>query len=121
MAILVHHFLFPHDLSQQVRVLDVVGKRIHHGIMVIVVVNVEVVAAAAYHLSPCLYPRLLSLVWTRTLKILLVLAHLHHLAIPLHLCHFVGSKRYLFVYLLMLEFLFFVLSILQHFFIELSI
>ena len=121
MAILTNHLLLAHDLSEQIRVLDVVWERIQHGVMVCIIVHVEIIAAATNHLSSCLNPRLFSFVGTGALKILLVFAHLHHFTISLHFRHLIRAKGYLFILLLSLDLLLFLMSILHHFFIQLSI
>ena len=114
MPVLVHHLLLSHDLSEQIWVLDIVWQRVHHGIVVDMIVNVEIIATTADYLGPCHYSRLFSLVRTGSLKIFLVLTHLHHLAISLHLGHLMRSKRYFLILFLMLDFLFSFMSILQY-------
>ena len=95
----------PHELSQNVRVLYVVGQRVDHGVVADLAVYVEIVAAFAYDLVASRgYPGFLAYVGTRPLEVLFVFAHLHEFAVSLQFSHLVRGKRDIFVGLLLLQF-----------------
>lgn len=116
-----HVRLFPHHISQDVGVLDVIRDWVGHRIVVGIVTRVEVVAGVSDDLGTCNDPCFLSLRRTRLLQILTIFAHLHHLSVSLNSGHLTRRKRNLLVFLLQFTLLLTIVSTLHMFFIDFSV
>lgn len=88
--------LLSQELAQDVRVLDVVGKWVDHGVVALLLVDVEVVAgcvdAVVYDGRPCHNSVLVVAFGGELVKVLFVLTHLHLLSSLLVAGYFLGRE-----------------------------
>lgn len=101
------HLLLSQELSQDVRVLDVVGEWVDHGVVAFLLVDVEVVAscvdAVVYDSCPCHHSVLVVPFGGELIKVLFILIHLHVFSSLLVTGYLLGREGYFLELFLLLD------------------